>query len=186
MRFLGAQTYRGSRVLYRISYCCRHWACILSMCALFKFGRSRPSWRLYSSVEYYLFPFADELCYPDVRSVAPTLDAFSIPRLSNKMMDDDDDNFFSRLDRDNNPFQDRLRNAARDDDDAPMPAAPPLFEDEDEETPLQKLIRHWMNERHAPDVLPVAEDVLAGLLDHIRRQVGEILLSTPSSSRMRS
>lgn len=88
-------------------------------------------------------------------------------------MDDNDDNFFTRLDRGNNTFQNRLRNAPRDDDDVPMPAAP-LFGEEEEETPLQKLIRHWMNERHAPDILPVAETVLAGLLDHIRRQVGEI------------
>lgn len=92
-------------------------------------------------------------------------------------MDDDDDNFFTRLDRGDNPFQNRLRNAAPDDDDVPMPSAPPLFEEQDEETPLQQLIRHWMNERHAPDILPVAENVLAGLLDHIRRQVGEILYS---------
>lgn len=88
---------------------------------------------------------------------------------------DDDDNFFSRLDRDDNAFQNRLRNAPRDDDDVPMPVVPPLFEEDEEETPLQQLIRHWMNERHAPDILPVAEDVLAGLLDHIRRQVGEML-----------
>jgi len=100
------------------------------------------------------------------------------------MMDDDDDNFFTRLDRGDNPFQDRLRNAARDDDDVPMPGAPPLFEEQEEETPLQQLIRHWMNERHAPDILPVAENVLAGLLDHIRRQseTVQLLRSDPSSS----
>jgi GINS complex subunit 4 len=28
-----------------------------------------------------------------------------------------------------------------------------------------------MNERHAPDILPVQQDLLSGLLDHIRRQV---------------
>lgn len=85
---------------------------------------------------------------------------------------DDDDNFFSRLDHDNDPFQNRLRNAPHDDNDVPMPVAPRLLEEDEEETPLQQLIRHWMNERHAPDILPVAGDVLAGLLDHIRRQVG--------------
>lgn len=96
-------------------------------------------------------------------------------------MDDDDDNFFSRLDRGNNAFQNRLRNAPRDDDDddMPMPDTLPSFEEKEEETPLQQLIRHWMNERHAPDILPVAEDVLAGLLDHIRRQVGEMNMHYP-------
>ena len=48
-------------------------------------------------------------------------------------------------------------------------AAPPLLEEDEEETPLNQLIRHWMNERHAPDLLPIAEDVLSGLLNHIRR-----------------
>lgn len=42
---------------------------------------------------------------------------------------------------------------------------------EEDETPLQQLIRHWMNERHAPDILPAQQVLLAGLLDHIRRQV---------------
>ena len=88
---------------------------------------------------------------------------------------DDEEDFFTRLGgRGNNTFQNQLWNAPRDDDDAPMDAPPP-FEEDEEETPLQQLIRHWMNERHAPDVLPVAEDVLSGLLDRIRRQVGEIL-----------
>lgn len=89
---------------------------------------------------------------------------------------DNDDNFFTRLDRGDNAFQNQLRNAPRDDDghdDVPMPAAPLLLGEEEQETPLQQLIRHWMNERHAPDILPIAENVLAGLLDHIRRQVGE-------------
>jgi GINS complex subunit 4 len=40
-------------------------------------------------------------------------------------------------------------------------------------TPLEQLIRHWMNERHAPDILPAQEELLARLLDHIRKQVGE-------------
>lgn len=40
-----------------------------------------------------------------------------------------------------------------------------------EETSLQKLIRHWMNERHAPDILPAQELLLGRLLDHIRKQV---------------
>ena len=40
-----------------------------------------------------------------------------------------------------------------------------------EETSLQKLIRYWMNERHAPDILPAQEMLLGRLLDHIRKQV---------------
>lgn len=43
------------------------------------------------------------------------------------------------------------------------------------QTPLQQLIRHWMNERHSPDILEGQEGVLGTLLDHIRRQVGECL-----------
>ena len=45
----------------------------------------------------------------------------------------------------------------------------------DTETPLQQLIRHWMNERHAPDILPAQEELLSSLLDHIRRQVRPFL-----------
>ena len=87
---------------------------------------------------------------------------------------DDGEDLFTRLGgRDNNTFQNQLRNAPRDDD-VPMDAPPP-FEEDEEETPLQQLIRHWMNERHVPDVLPIAEDVLPRLLDRIRRQVGEML-----------
>jgi hypothetical protein len=39
------------------------------------------------------------------------------------------------------------------------------------ETLFQQLMRHWLNERHAPDILPVQAEVLGALLDHIRRQV---------------
>jgi hypothetical protein len=38
-------------------------------------------------------------------------------------------------------------------------------------SPLEQLMRHWMNERHAPDILPAQEVLLGNLLDHIRRQV---------------
>lgn len=44
-------------------------------------------------------------------------------------------------------------------------------QDAAEETSFQQLIRHWMNERHAPDILPGQEALLGGLLDHIRKQV---------------
>jgi len=54
-----------------------------------------------------------------------------------------------------------------------MPDVPPFMLEEEEETPLQQLIRHWMNERHAPDILSNEGELLAGLLDHIRSQVGE-------------
>jgi len=39
------------------------------------------------------------------------------------------------------------------------------------ETPLEQLTRHWLNERHAPDILPAQEELLSGILDHLRRQV---------------
>ena len=47
-----------------------------------------------------------------------------------------------------------------------------LPEERPKETPLEQLTRHWMNERHAPDLLPAQENLLAHLLDHLRRQVG--------------
>ena len=39
------------------------------------------------------------------------------------------------------------------------------------ETLFQQLVRHWLNERHAPDILPMQAEALSALLDHIRRQV---------------
>jgi GINS complex subunit 4 len=50
-------------------------------------------------------------------------------------------------------------------------------EEEPTGTPLEQLTRHWMNERHAPDILPAQENLLAHLLDHLRRQVS---LSIPT------
>ncbi|EAU83489.1 hypothetical protein CC1G_04745 [Coprinopsis cinerea okayama7 len=51
-------------------------------------------------------------------------------------------------------------------------------------TPLQQLIRHWMNERHAPDILPAQEELLSGLLDHLRLQSRnvQILRDDPRTS----
>ena len=102
------------------------------------------------------------------------------------MMDLDDDSFFTRNVLGGNP-------APRQRQHAPAPAAAPQrraspdpfqsvpefdvwapdrdLGDTEGETPLQQLIRHWMNERHAPDILPVQQALLSGLLDHIRRQV---------------
>lgn len=103
-------------------------------------------------------------------------------------MDVDDDDFFTNLDRpgraaNNNTFQERLRRASRDDDGAEIPDAPPFMLEEEEETPLQQLIRHWMNERHSPDILPNEGELLAGLLDHIRSQVGEPCRDLEMTSR---
>ncbi|KAN0118480.1 hypothetical protein V8E52_005210 [Russula decolorans] len=52
------------------------------------------------------------------------------------------------------------------------------------ETLLQQLVRHWLNERHAPDILPVQVQVLTALLDHIRRQTDTVqaLRGDPDSS----
>lgn len=71
------------------------------------------------------------------------------------------------------------------DDAAPQPhPQPPLRQqgqlqrDQDNaetQTPLEQLTRHWMNERHAPDILPSQELLLASVLDHIRRQVSCIV-----------
>lgn len=41
-----------------------------------------------------------------------------------------------------------------------------------DETDLQQLMRHWQNERHAPDILQSQDALLSRILDQIRRQVG--------------
>ena len=82
------------------------------------------------------------------------------------------------------PSKQPIRN---DDDDVfnDVPMAPAAQEERrdtrfDEEeplgTPLERLTRHWMNERHAPDILPAQEDLLTYLLDHLWRQVGSFTL----------
>ncbi|KAF9650995.1 GINS complex, Sld5 component [Thelephora ganbajun] len=48
--------------------------------------------------------------------------------------------------------------------------------DDTQELPLQRLIRHWMNERHAPDILPIQAELLAGILDHIHKQSSTVNL----------
>ena len=80
------------------------------------------------------------------------------------------------------PSRHRAPAAPRADDDifndVPMAPAPPdnrepdFLKEDVVETPLEQLTRHWMNERHAPDILPAQEALLAALLDHLRRQVG--------------
>ncbi|KAJ4488097.1 hypothetical protein J3R30DRAFT_3695745 [Lentinula aciculospora] len=64
------------------------------------------------------------------------------------------------------------------------PTAPILDLPQDDESPLSQLTRHWMNERHAPDILPAEEELLASLLDHIRRQSDavQLLRGEPSAS----
>jgi len=59
-----------------------------------------------------------------------------------------------------------------------------LPEEEPKGTPLEQLTRHWMNERHAPDILPAQENLLASLLDHLRRQseAVQLLRGDPSTS----
>ena len=66
-------------------------------------------------------------------------------------------------------FVSRARNASP----SPPPREDFTFPDLDDtqELPLQKLIRYWMNERHAPDILPIQAELLAGILDHIHKQV---------------
>ena len=73
-----------------------------------------------------------------------------------------------------------------DDEDFPMAGAPagsatagPIALDfgAPRETLFQQLVRHWLNERHAPAILPVQAEVLGSLLDHIRRQVRRFFFS---------
>ena len=71
-------------------------------------------------------------------------------------------------------FINRARNASP----SPPPRGDFAFSDLDDaqELPLQKLIRYWMNERHAPDILPIQAELLAGILDHIHKQVRRPLI----------
>jgi hypothetical protein len=64
-------------------------------------------------------------------------------------------------------------NRARDASLSPPPLDDLVLADLDDaqELPLQKLIRYWMNERHAPSILPIQAELLAGILDHIHKQV---------------
>ncbi|KAL1742960.1 hypothetical protein HDZ31DRAFT_42031 [Schizophyllum fasciatum] len=41
--------------------------------------------------------------------------------------------------------------------------------------PVAQLTRYWMNERHAPDLLPAQVELLNSVLDHIRRQSSAVL-----------
>ncbi|RDB21784.1 DNA replication complex GINS protein sld5 [Hypsizygus marmoreus] len=84
-------------------------------------------------------------------------------------------------------FVDRARNAPPDEDDAdvPMPTiapAAPFAPPAEDETPLQQLIRHWINERNSPDILPAQEDLLVAVLDHIRRQSQTVQLLREDAS----
>ncbi|TEB26489.1 GINS complex, Sld5 component [Coprinellus micaceus] len=65
---------------------------------------------------------------------------------------------------------------------AARPAAP--LQEEEPQTPLQQMMRHWVNERHAPDILPAQEGLMMGLLDHLRRQTRsvQVLRDDPTSS----
>jgi hypothetical protein len=80
-------------------------------------------------------------------------------------------------------FIERARGAPDDSDDAMAvdvagpDAFDPRFDNpmgEEPKTALQRLLRAWMNERHAPDILPAQDVLLSGLLDHIRRQVSDL------------
>jgi hypothetical protein len=80
-------------------------------------------------------------------------------------LNDDWDMAGTKLDRDS--FVSLARNAPP----SPPPALSFLDQDDQEEIPLQKLIRHWINERHAPDIMPIHAELLGTVLDHIRKQV---------------
>ena len=54
-----------------------------------------------------------------------------------------------------------------------------LAQEDAEETTFQQFIRHWMNERHAPDILPSQEMLLGRILDHIRKQVRDFCCLYP-------
>ncbi|KAJ6602448.1 GINS complex Sld5 component [Mycena vulgaris] len=81
------------------------------------------------------------------------------------------------------PSLPRRAPALMDEDDEPMPEIQ-IDEELPDETPLEQLTRHWMNERHAPDILPAQDVLLSSILDHIRRQSDtiQLLRGDPSSS----
>ena len=66
------------------------------------------------------------------------------------------------------------RPVAYEDDTRPLSEPDLLPAEKLQRTPLEQLSSHWMNERHAPDILPAQENLLAHLLDHLRRQVRPI------------
>jgi GINS complex subunit 4 len=93
----------------------------------------------------------------------------SLPRRGQSALIEDEDDAMPDIRRD--PMPDILNE---------LGLAPPAKEALPAETPLEQLTRHWMNERHAPDILPSQDVLLSSLLDHIRRQVGLLpLLCTP-------
>lgn len=58
----------------------------------------------------------------------------------------------------------------------PAPTATFVEDPLSNDTTMTQLMRHWMNERNAPDILPAEEILLATLLDHVRRQVSLLKL----------
>jgi len=88
------------------------------------------------------------------------------------------------MDADTNLHRDSFVSMARNAPASPPPAFSFLNEEDQEEMPLQKLIRHWINERHAPDIMPMQAELLSGLLDHIRKQSSTVhlLRTDPESS----
>lgn len=64
----------------------------------------------------------------------------------------------------------------------------PAFDDANDanESALDRLIRHWMNERHSPDILPAQEDLLNDILNHVSRQVSMRFAETKALAQRQS
>ena len=84
---------------------------------------------------------------------------------SGGLLDEAGPSFHRRNENEEDPFGEPMA------EDADPGVDDPLQEEESQGTPLEQLTRHWMNERHAPDILAAQEDLLTNLLDHLRRQV---------------
>ncbi|KAJ7334782.1 hypothetical protein DFH08DRAFT_939541, partial [Mycena albidolilacea] len=97
----------------------------------------------------------------------------SLPRRGQSALIEDEDDAMPDIRRD--PMPDILNE---------LGLAPPAKEALPVETPLEQLTRHWMNERHAPDILPSQDVLLSSLMDHIRRQSEtiQLLRGDPSTS----
>lgn len=61
----------------------------------------------------------------------------------------------------------------------------PVFQEAPtEESTLEQLMRHWMNERYCHDILPAQEGLLGRILDHIRHQVGSASIRSLDASNL--
>jgi hypothetical protein len=103
-----------------------------------------------------------------------------------------EDDFFAGPSTKKTSFLSRLHDVPHDDFDDVFGVPPPaarnvdvamghgqlIPDDLEEATPTQKLMRYWINERSAPEVLQCQTEVLNEVLDFIAEQVGEFTVGS--------